>query len=215
MHLKKSIIIPFVVVFITTVILSACAPATPTEDPMLKITQVAGTIQADLTQAAALTPSATATLAATATPTTLPPTETPSGPTNTPTKTAYPTAQPGSGDNSVFVTDVNFPDGSDFARNEAFVKTWRFRNTGKTTWSTGYKLAFIDGDTALLGANGTYYVYLPSAVEPGNSVDISVNFIAPSEIGNYTSYWRLYTDQNVPFGANCRIVIDVTTTGHK
>jgi hypothetical protein len=216
MQSKKNIIIPLIVVFMITVTLSACAPATPTEDPMLKITQVAGTIQADLTQAAALTPSATATLAATATPTLMPPTETPSGPTNTPTKTAFPTAKPGSAaDNSVFVSDVNVPDGSDFARNEVFVKTWRFRNTGTTTWSKGYKLAYIDGDSSLIGSTGAYYVYLPSTVEPGNSVDISISLKAPGQLGTYTSWWKLYNDQNVPFGGICRVVIDVTEKGHQ
>jgi hypothetical protein len=216
MESKKSIIVTFVFVFLATAILSACAPATPTEDPMLKITQVAGTIQADLTQAAALTPSATATLEATATATALPPTETPSGPTNTPTITPYPTSDPNDlTNNSLFVNDVTVPDGSDFAPNEAFVKTWRFRNNGKSTWSTGYKLAFIDGSTSLVGAYGTYYVYMPNAVKPGESVDISVKFLAPSKLGSYTSYWKMYSDQGIAFGDTVRVVIDVTEHGHQ
>lgn len=212
MHSKK-ITLVLASAFIAVTILSACGAAGPTEDPSLQITQIAGTIQAGLTQAAALTPSATATLAATATATIVPPTETPSGPTNTPTLTPYPTSDPSQTlNNSLFVTDVTVPDGSDFARNEPFVKTWRFKNTGKTTWSVYYSLKYVDGP--LMGANGLLTINLPHEVKPGETVDISMNFISPGELGTYTSYWKLYTDQGVPFGQTCSITIDVTQSGH-
>lgn len=204
-----------VLALLITTLLTACGAATPTEDPNIKITQVAGTIQADLTQAAAMTPSVTATIEVTPTATEVPPTETPSGPTSTPTKTPYPTTDPSAiANNAKFITDVTFPDGSDFARGETFVKTWQFHNIGTTTWSTGYKLVFVGGDTKLIGAGGIYYVYLPEVVEPKGYVDISITFVAPTELGTYTSYWQLYTDQGVPFGDTVRIVIDVTETGH-
>lgn len=210
---SKKIMLVLTSAFIAVTILSACGAAAPTEDPSLQITQIAGTIQAGLTQAAALTPSATATLAATATATIAPPTETPSGPTNTPTLTPYPTSDPSQTlNNSHFVADVTVPDGSDFAKNEPFVKTWRFKNTGKTTWSIFYSLKYVEGP--LMGANGLLTINLPHEVKPGETVDISMNFISPGELGTYTSYWKLYTDQGVPFGETCSITIDVTPTGH-
>lgn len=212
MHSKRALII-ITSAFITVSILSACGAGAPTEDPSLQITQIAGTIQAGLTQAAALTPSATATLAATATATMVPPTATPSGPTNTPTLTPYPTTDPSQSiNNSKFVADVTVPDGSDFARNEPFVKTWRFKNTGQTTWSKFYSLKYVEGP--LMGANGLLTINLPNDVKPGETVDISMNFISPGELGTYTSYWKLYTDQGVPFGETCSITIDVTQSGH-
>lgn len=64
-----------VVLAVAALLLSACA-AKPTEDPNLKTTQIAATVQAELTQIALLTPSATPTLEATATPTQAPATPT-------------------------------------------------------------------------------------------------------------------------------------------
>jgi hypothetical protein len=202
MHSKK-IIVVLSVAFVLTAFLSACA-AQPTVDPMLQITQIAGTIQADLTKAAELTPSVTPTLEPTATATLAPATETPSGaPTNTP----YPTTNPSAKANdSQFVTDVTIPDGTTFAHTEAFVKTWRFKNTGQSTWTTLYRLVYVEGN--LLGAEGAYSVFLPKDVAPGETVDISINFKTPDALGTYQSYWRLYTNDNVPFGAYCSILIN-------
>ena len=194
MHSKK-IVFVLSIAFILTASLSACT-AKPTIDPMLQITQIAGTIQADLTKAAALTPSATPTLESTATPTMSPATETPSGaPTNTP----YPTTDPSAKvNNSLYVADVTIPDGTTFAHTEAFVKTWRVKNIGQSTWTTFYRLVYVEGN--LLGAEDSYSVYLPKNVAPGETVDISIKFKTPDELGSYYSYWRLYTNDNVPFG---------------
>jgi len=201
MHLKKIIVI-LSVALITTGFLSACA-AKPTVDPMLQITQIAGTIQADLTKAAELTPSATPTLEPTATATMAPATETPSGaPTNTPYPTTNPSAKT---NNSQFVTDVTIPDGTTFAYTEEFVKTWRFKNTGQSTWTTQYRLVYAEGN--LLGIEDAYSVFLPKDVAPGETVDISLKFKTPRELGRYQSYWRLYTNDNVPFGEYCSILI--------
>jgi hypothetical protein len=143
----------------------------------------------------------------------VPPTNTPSGPTSTPTLTPYPTTDPSQSiNNSKFIADVTVPDGSDFVKNERFIKTWRFKNTGQTTWTKFYKFMYVDGK--LTGADGLLTVYLPNDVKPGETVDISVPFISPGELGTYTSYWKLYTDQGVPFGETCSITIDVTETGH-
>ena len=41
-----------------------------------------------------------------------------------------------------FVADVTVPDGTSYAANTAFRKTWRLKNIGACTWTTSYALVF-------------------------------------------------------------------------
>jgi hypothetical protein len=201
--MKRSLVV-ISLILIAAVVLSACSQ-TPTEDPNAEITRIASTVQAQLTQIYLLTPSATPTLEPTATPTLVPATDTPSGPTETATTTPYPTYAPGAtaGDNSKFTADVTIPDGTAVKAGAVFTKTWRLTNTGTTTWSTDYKLVYVDGNAT--GQNGALSVNLPNAVKPGETVDISVNFTAPSASGTYTSYWRLFSANGMLFGETCSV----------
>jgi hypothetical protein len=131
-------------------------------------------------------PAPTATVPTTTAPPLTTPTSAPSGPT---------AAAPGA-DRAEFVADVNIPDGTVFAPGQSFTKTWRISNTGQTTWSTGYALIFIDGD--LMGAEAT--VLLPEEVAPGKNVDVSVDMIAPEQVGNFISYWKMKTPDGKIFG---------------
>jgi hypothetical protein len=199
--LKKSGFVLILILFI--IVITACQKGTPTQDASLQITQVANTVMAQITQMAALTPSATPTPLPTATPTEIPPTPTLDETVvfNTPVPTAGPTSADSTVDNATWVSDITYPDGAIVKPGTTFVKTWRIKNTGKTTWSTAYRLVYLDG---LQGANGILNVHLPKAVEPGSTVDVSVTFTAPSGSGTaYTkiySYWRLYNSDLKPFG---------------
>jgi hypothetical protein len=180
-------------------VLSACATATPTEDPSIKITQIAATIQAEFTQNAALTPSATPTLEPTATPTMEPATATPAITEvfPTPTSTVRVSEQGNVDDKAVYVSDVTIPDGTIVKPGATVVKIWSIRNTGTTTWKTAYRLSYLEG---LKDAKETLYVHLPNEVKPSLSVQVSVTFTAPSEPGTYTSYWRLTNGDRIGFG---------------
>jgi hypothetical protein len=201
-----------ILLIISGLLLSACGQIVPTEDPNAQITQIAMTVQAQLTAIGLLTPSATPTIDATATPTPIPATDTPSGPTLTPTKTPYPTYDVGSttGDHSIFAKDITIPDGTVFTPGTAFTKTWLFTNSGSTTWTTDYKLVYIDGTAT--GANNSLSVNLPNEVKPGESVEISVNFVAPSSNGSYNSWWKLYSASGILFGDPCSVVFSVGAT---
>lgn len=162
-------------------ILSACnlpsnAPAT--EEPNAVFTAAAQTVQAQLTQSV---PFSTPTLP-------------PAAPTNTPVSSFPTLALPTSTvaipatpvcDQALFVRDVTIPDGSTFAPNASFTKTWRLRNTGTCTWS-GYTLVFDSGD-AMNGASPTTI----GTVGPGQEVDLSVTLTAPSTVGSYRGFWRI------------------------
>ena len=80
------------------------------------------------------------------------------------------------------------PDNTEIATGATFVKTWRLKNNGSCTWTSGYTMYFYNGD-AMSGpasaqlTNGT--------VPPGSTIDISVTLIAPTTPGTYKGNWRI------------------------
>ena len=120
--------------------------------------------------------------------------------TSLPPVTAIPTIStvaPTTGcDRATFVSDVTVPDGTIFTPGQTFTKTWRFRNTGKCTWTTGYSLVFSTGDQM----GGASPITLPSSVAPGQTIDLSLNLTAPTSIGNYRGYWLLKNATDRVFG---------------
>jgi murein DD-endopeptidase MepM/ murein hydrolase activator NlpD len=48
-------------------------------------------------------------------------------------------------DDAAFVADVTIPDGTEVVAGVPFIKTWRLRNRGTSTWGAGYQLAHLDG----------------------------------------------------------------------
>lgn len=191
---RKSAVLGCLVAF--GLVLSACSQATPTVDPNEKITQVALTVQAELTRVVALTPSVTPTIPPTATATMEPATATATVPVATATNTqpAQPTQGP---DNLSYVSDVTVPDGSYWPPKKEFTKTWQVRNSGTTTWKKDvYKLIYIDG--TLLGP--VREVALTKDVKPGEEIQISVEMVAPADPGDYISYWKMTNADGQIFG---------------
>ena len=99
-------------------------------------------------------------------------------------------------DRAEFVDDVTVPDGTTFAPNDTFVKTWQLKNTGATTWTPDYALVFIDGD--LLGASPT--IPLQAQVAPGETANLSIELIAPAKDGTYKGFWKLLNANREVFG---------------
>ena len=160
---------------------------TPTPNAL---TEVAQTVEADLTELAQ-------TEEATETPqtVTVSPTETSVPPTSTrvpPTATDIPIPC----DRAQFVTDVTVPDGTKFAPGDDFVKTWRLKNTGSCTWTTSYALVFDSGDAM----NGPASINLTGSVAPGQTIDISAEMEAPDSNGTYRGNWKLRNASNAKFG---------------
>lgn len=122
------------------------------------------------------------------------PTVTGTPPTPTPTKTG--TVQPSSCDRAQFISDVTVPDGTVFAPGVAFSKTWRLKNVGTCTWTTGYSLMFDSGEK--MGGPDT--AAMPTNVAPGQTVDITINLTSPTTAGTYRGYWKFKNASGVPFG---------------
>jgi Ig-like domain from next to BRCA1 gene len=108
----------------------------------------------------------------------------------TPTSTSTSTAEKPKAE---FVKDVTIPDGTQMKPNQAFTKTWRYRNSGTVPWGDGVQLVFVPGTIQGYQSNqmgGPDAVDVPN-VAPGDTVDISVNLVAPAKPARYRGYWRL------------------------
>lgn len=190
-------------VLIATLMLVACAPATPivpTPDVMAVRTSAAYTVVAEFTlTAAAFTPTPEPTQIPTETATPEPPTATPTIAYATdPTQIALGT--PGElCDNFSFdlaTVDVTILDGAQMTPGQDFVKTWKIKNTGICSWGDGYGLIYAGYADKMSGEP----VPLGTLVEVGQEVDVSVNFKAPTKVGEYTSAWQMANAKGIPFG---------------
>jgi len=114
--------------------------------------------------------------------------ELPPSPTETPV--------PACTDQAQFVRDVTVLDGTRFDPGESFTKTWRLRNSGTCTWTTDYALVHSAGYSLL----GPDVMLLPSEVEAGELIDISVKMKAPLIEGEYEGFWKLRNDEGSFFG---------------
>jgi hypothetical protein len=100
--------------------------------------------------------------------------------------------------------DVTVPGGTELSPHTAFPKTWRVRNSGTCDWWAGTQLVYISG--APLG--NVRAVSVPT-VKAGASVELSVNFIAPSQTGTYSAYWQMRRPDGNLFGAQMPVSIVV------
>lgn len=119
------------------------------------------------------------------------PTDTPIPNTATPTETPIPCNL------ARFVDDVTVPDGTEFEPGESFTKTWSLRNIGSCAWSSGYDIVFYSGDA--MGAPSAVQI-TSGIVNPGQTVEVSVDLTAPSSPGTYRGNWQLRDPSDVIFG---------------
>ncbi|MFN8380989.1 MAG: NBR1-Ig-like domain-containing protein [Anaerolineales bacterium] len=113
-----------------------------------------------------------------------------------------------------FIADVTVPDGTSFAANTAFKKTWRLKNIGTCAWNnTDVSLIFDSGEK--MGAPTS--VALPTTVAPGQTVDITVDMTAPSAAGHYFGYYKFKSNAGGVFGigttANKAFWVEINVNG--
>jgi hypothetical protein len=99
-------------------------------------------------------------------------------------------------DSAKFVDDITFPDDSVLTADTIFVKTWRLKNTGTTTWTTSYAVVFLEGDA--MGAPAASP--LSVSVAPDEEIDISVTLKAPTAAKSYQGFFKLRNSAGVLFG---------------
>lgn len=206
--------------------LAACGGGAPTPAPTVDLnlmyTQVAQTAYAQLTQTALavpVTPTDTATPTETNTPrpTNTPLiTDTPLG--GVPSPTPLPTFGGGTGgevyDDAVYVDDVTIPDGSEISPGAVFVKTWRVRNTGISTWTPNYAVIYGWASDNWKSIRNSPPAPAPigKSVKPGEEIDVSIKLKAPVESGFYQATFRLRNDRGYNFGEWLTVVFQVRGT---
>lgn len=201
--MKKILLKSLIVISVVVLSLTACSlpfGSKGTDDSGQNAINVESTVSARLTQIAfdallqQMTQQAmvTATPAATSTPQ---PTFTPVIPTPTPIPPT-PTAVPIPCHQATFIDDVTVKDNTVFTAGDAFVKTWRIKNTGSCSWTKDYKIVFQNGKSMSAPAS----VAFPATVNPGSTVDLSVPMNAPGNTGDYTGNWMLKAANGTVFG---------------
>jgi hypothetical protein len=203
MKTNKKKFIGFSLLAVFALVLSACGSSskepTPTPvDPNLIAAQAIATFAMGLTQTAFAQPTATLTPAPLAT-NTLQATFAPLG-TNTPSVPV--TTCDGSG----FVSET-VPDGTVMAPGQVFTKTWKLLNSGTCTWTATYKAVFTG--TGNGGPMGGTTTPTGKIVKPGESIEISISFTAPTTGGDYVSWWKLQNDAKAFFGTPFSVAIKV------
>lgn len=145
-----------------------------------------------------------------------PPTVTGTPPTATPTSTKSPateTVPPSSCDKVQFIKDVNFPDGTVVQPGAQFTKTWRLKNVGSCAWTTSYQLVFFSGEKMGAASSAAF----TKNVAVGETVDISMNMVAPTSPGTYRGYWMFKNASGALFGigaqANKPWWVEIKVTG--
>lgn len=108
--------------------------------------------------------------------------------------------------NSVFVSDVTYPDNTVVTPGQAIKKTWKLQNTGSCAWTPTYKVTFISGN-----AMGGVATAIGITVAPGASGDVTVDMTAPTTAGEVIGYWILTNDSGQNFGSNFYIQVKVGT----
>jgi hypothetical protein len=91
--------------------------------------------------------------------------------------------------------DVTVPPDTVFPAGAVFNKVWRVQNTGSCAWSAGYNLVFTGGNLPSASV-----MAIPVAA-PGQTVELSVPLVAPSQAGIYQGSWMLRSDTGDLFGS--------------
>lgn len=99
---------------------------------------------------------------------------------------------------AALVKDVTFPDGTLVYPGEYFTKVWRLRNAGTCTWNKKYTLDFVGGNR--MGAKKS--ITLGTSVDPGETIDLAVDMVAPDKAGDHEGRWMLATNKGDSFGVD-------------
>jgi hypothetical protein len=174
--------------------LSGRSEATATATP--NVTQAYQTVAARLTEVVALTP--------TAPPTQIPTESGQTTPTPSLTPTASQTPRPATPtttppcDRAVAGSplDITIPDDTKLKPGDPFIKEWGLDNTGTCAWTADYAAVWFSGEMM----SAPSLVSLDQTVNPGESIIITVEMVAPIIPGTYQSNWKLRNETGLLFG---------------
>ncbi len=79
---------------------------------------------------------------------------------------------------------------------EPFSKTWRLLNAGSCPWTKDYAVIWFSGANFSAAREQVFN----QVVRPGETVDITIDMIAPRQAGVHQSNWKLRDKQGTLFG---------------
>jgi len=107
--------------------------------------------------------------------------------------------------NSAFVADINYFDGSVVEDDIMIEKVWSIQNTGTCIWDDGYALVPVTG-----AAKGTWKIdEKREFVEPGEIVEIGIDMRTPTTGGEWGGCWQMQGDNGQMFGTAVCILIKI------
>lgn len=131
-------------------------------------------------------------------------------------------------DQSGFVRDITFPDGSLVFPGERFVKSWEIQNIGNVPWENRF-LICIDEEIIVATRSGETVNIAHSLIPtvkrvpvpftaPGEMTVVSVEFTAPDSPGTVLSYWKsVFADGSLCFpnssGLWVKVRVSTATVG--
>jgi len=182
-------------IFIFVIILTACTPSNNNGD-FLTQEVYSQTASVNLVDLSNITPTKTITPYPTNTPTikvtaiSLTPTNTKivSSNTTTATNTCINKAE--------LIRSLTLNDYVSLTPNSLYAKVWEVMNTGTCTWTSDYRVVFDSGDPFFESSD----IFIPTEVNPGETVEIRYNFYAPSDAKIYEGYWIFQDPQKNNFG---------------
>jgi hypothetical protein len=92
--------------------------------------------------------------------------------------------------------DVTIPDGTVLQPGQPFSKTWRVVNSGSCTWTGDYALVWFSGESFSSVGKQNFSVEVPG----GQSVDITMDMVAPNLAGIHQSNWKFGAPDGTLFG---------------
>jgi len=95
-----------------------------------------------------------------------------------------------------FIKDVTIEDYSTLKPNQLFTKVWEVKNIGTCIWTSKYTLVFTFGDRM----NGLSPKYLNQTVNPGETINLSIDLNAPKPADIYQGNWMLQDEHGNQFG---------------
>ena len=95
----------------------------------------------------------------------------------------------------LLTVDVNVPDNTIMSPGQDFIKTWLVTNNGACPWGAGYALTYAGYTDQMSGQ----FIAMTDVIQPGQEVEVSVQFKAPDAVGEYLSAWTMQNPQGVTF----------------
>jgi hypothetical protein len=116
-----------------------------------------------------------------------------------------------SGDLATFVSETIL-DGTTITAGQGFTKSWTIRNSGTTTWNSGYRLRWVNGSNLSNHAD----VVIAGTVAPGSLYTFIVSMTAPASSGAYREDWKFINSSGtaIPVSGSGTIWVTITVSNN-